>query len=126
MSEARSRQTGAVPATLANRETTMPNPNFSTYTVGIRGTGLGTESGVRAVVTLFDGAVVVGSVKCWDAGTPIPNDSSATPLTMNIPVAMLPVILDILRHEGPLQVAFNAVLGKVLLYTASFEPTGED
>jgi hypothetical protein len=100
--------------------------NFTSYTVGIRGTGSGVESGIRTVVTLFDGTTVVGSVRCWDAGTAVPSDSSATPLTMNVPVAMLPVILDVLRHEGPLQVAFNPALGKVLLFTATAEPVGED
>jgi len=100
--------------------------NFTSYTAGIRGTGIGIESGIRAVVTLRDGTTIVGSVRCWDAGTTIPNDSSATPLTMNVPVAMLPAILDVLRHEGPLQVAFNPTLGKVLLSTATAEPVGED
>jgi len=48
------------------------------------------------------------------------------PLTMNVPVTMLPVVLDVLRHEGPLQVDFNTALGKALLYTATTEPVGED
>jgi len=101
-------------------------PNFTSYSVGIRGTGTGIESGIRAVVTLRDGTTVVGSVRIWDAGASIPNDSSATPLTMNVPVAILPSILDVLRHEGPLQIAFNATLAKVILYTATSEPVGED
>jgi len=45
---------------------------------------------------------------------------------MNVPVTMLPVVLDVLRHEGPLQVDFNTALGKALLYTATTEPVGED
>jgi len=98
--------------------------NVTTYTVSLRGTGSGIEPGVLAVATLFDGATVVGSVKCWDSRSTIPNDSSAT-LTMNVPVTMLPVMLDILRHEGPLQIAFNVNLGKVLLFTATREPVGE-
>ena len=44
---------------------------------------------------------------------------------MNVPVTMLAVILDVLRHEGPLQIAFNVNLGKVLLFTATKEPVGE-
>ena len=97
--------------------------NFTTYTVSLRGTGSGIEPGVRAVATLFDGVTAVGSVKCWDAGATIPSDSSAT-LTMNVPVTMLPVILDILRHESPLQIAFNVNFGKVLLSTATQEAVG--
>jgi hypothetical protein len=104
----------------------MANPNFTSYSVGIRGTGSGVEPGIRAVVTLFNDMTVVGSVMCWDAGTAVPSDSSATPLKMNVPVAMLPVILDVLRHEGPLQIMFNKALGKVLLFTATGEPVGED
>src|SRR5262245_302921 len=100
--------------------------NFTSYTVQLRGTGSGIEPAIRAVATLFDGTTVVGFVRCWDAQTTIPSDSPATPLTMNVPVKMLPVILDVLRHEGPLQIAFNPNLGRVLLYTASTEPVGED
>jgi hypothetical protein len=100
-------------------------PNVTSYSIGMRGTGVGIEPGIRAAVTLRDGATVVGSVKCWDAGSAIPNDSSATPLTMNVPVAMLSAIVDVLRHENPLQVAFNSSLGKVILYTATSEPVGE-
>jgi hypothetical protein len=100
--------------------------NFTSYTVALRGTGSGIQPGIRATAALFNGTTVVGLVHCWDAGTTIPNDSSATPLTMNVPVTMLPVVLDVLRHEGPLQVDFNTALGKVLLYTATTEPVGED
>jgi hypothetical protein len=100
--------------------------NFSSYTVQVRGTGSGIEDGVRAVVTLFDGTTVVGSVRYWDAGFKIPSDTSVSPVTMNVPIAMLPAITDILRHEGPLQIDFNSTLGRLLLHTATLEPVGED
>ena len=101
-------------------------PNFTTYSVSIRGTGIGIQPGNRATITLWDGSTVVGSISCWDPGVTIPNDSAAKPLAMNVPITMLPAMVDLLRHEGPLQIAFNPNLGKVLLYTATAEPVGED
>ena len=100
--------------------------NFSSYTVQVRGTGSGIDHGVQAAVTLFNGATVVGSVRFWDVGLKIPNDTSVSPVVMNVPIAMLPAIMDILRHEGPLQIDFNSTLGRLLLHTATLEPVGED
>ena len=99
--------------------------HFTSYAVNLWGTG-GIQPGIRARATLFDGATTVGKVQCWDVGTTIPNDSSATPLTMNVPVTMFLVVLDVLRHEGPLHVSFNTALGKVVLFTGTTEPVGED
>src|SRR5262245_52458317 len=100
--------------------------NFTTYTMSIRGTGSGIQPGVRAVASLFDGATNVGSIYGWDAGVAIPNDSSAAPLTMNVPITLFPMILDVLRHEGPLQITHSPNLGRVVLAIVTQEPVGED
>lgn len=77
----------------------------------------------RAQITLYDGSKVLGYVRFHDAGMPFPNDSQSGGLiTMHLPSHMFEIVLNVLRHESPINYYFassHAFLG------TSTEPVGE-
>ncbi len=81
--------------------------------------------GVPAKVALYEGSGLAGHVHFHDTGMTIPTDSQATSgeITMHLPVAMLPYVVDILRNEKPITYDFAG--GKAVLGTAAPEPVGE-
>ena len=79
----------------------------------------------RAQITLYDGASKpVAYVRFNDSGMTFENDEdSSGTIKMHLPSEMFRNVLDVLRHEKPINVYFAA--GRGFLGT-SIEPAGEE
>ena len=96
--------------------------NITQYHVLFYGSPDGYQ-GNRAQITLYEGTAVRGYVRFYDAGMPFPADSQAGALiTMHLPSAQFENVIDVLRHEKPINYYFAA--GRAFLGTST-EPVGE-
>jgi hypothetical protein len=84
-------------------------------------------SGRRAEIALLRDAIDVGSIRFYDSGTPIPQtrlDEHGL-ILMHLPVALLPVVIDVLRNEAPLTIEGPPSMPFGALGTLTAEPVGE-
>ena len=97
--------------------------NVTHYSILFYGSAEG-FSGNRAQIQLSDGTAVLGWIRFHDEGMAFPADgTSGDKLVMNLPTALLPTVLDVLRNEKPLK--FYLAAGKVFLSTDA-EEVGEE
>jgi hypothetical protein len=97
--------------------------NITQYHVLFYGSPDGYQ-GNRAQITLYEGAAVRGYVRFHDAGMPFPADSqSGALITMHLPSAQFENVIDVLRHEKPINYYFAQ--NRAFLGTGSTEPVGE-
>lgn len=98
--------------------------NVTQYHVLFYGSADGYQ-GLRAQITLYDGATVLGYCRFHDPGMPFPTDSqSGALITMHQPSAMFENIIDVLRNEKPIIYYFAA--SRAFLGTGSTEAVGEE
>lgn len=76
----------------------------------------------RAQVNLHSDTGMVGSVRFFEPGKMQPDDSEVNDkITMNLPIAMFPAVLDVLRNEKPINFY---LLGKNAFLTTEAELVG--
>jgi len=92
------------------------------YKIMVYGSSEGYQ-GNRAQITLYDDSQVVGFVRFHDRGMDFPDDEkSGEKIAMHLPSTMLPNMVDILRHERPLEINFR--MGRAF-FTSAEESVGE-
>jgi len=97
--------------------------NVTHYSILFYGSAEG-FMGIRAQIQLADGAAVLGWIRFHDEGMAFPADGqSGDKLVMNLPTALFPSVLDVLRNEKP--VKFYLSSGRVFFGTDA-EEVGEE
>jgi hypothetical protein len=96
--------------------------NITRYKILIYGSPEGYQ-GNRAQIALYQDSQVVGFIRFHDQGTPLPDDErSQGKVVMHLPAAMFESVVDVLRHEKPLDLNFR--MERAMLGTSD-EPVGE-
>lgn len=96
--------------------------NVTRYKILIYGSSEGYQ-GNRIQIALYQDSKVVGFVRFHDRGMPFPDDEKqADKIVMHLPSTMFGSVVDILRHERPLELNFR--MGRAFLGTSD-EPVGE-
>lgn len=95
------------------------------YAIRYHGGPKGSGRNVRAHIHLFDARNhLVGSVDFYDEGHPLLSDHKDRIIHMALPSTHLRGVVDMLRHEKPIYLAWQETLQNAYLGTSQ-EPVGE-
>ena len=96
--------------------------NITRYKILIYGSSEGYQ-GNRAQIALYDGSTVIGFIRFHDRGMPFPDDEKTKEkIIMHLPSTMFGNMVDLLRHERPLELNFRM---NRAFFGTSDEPVGE-
>jgi hypothetical protein len=100
-------------------------PEIKNYAIRIHGGPTGEGHAIRAQVHLFDAHNhLMGAIDFFDAGHALPVDQRTDLIRMALHIEQLPAVVDMLRHESPVFLAWQERLKNAYLGTSQ-EPVGE-